>query len=141
MDSSFVSSTIHSTPPSNNGTQIASSNVQPTSSVYVDNKASLIEGTEPLTASEAIVAEAEQKLETKTKKKEALHKAVEELNEYVKSMDRGLSFRLDEESGRQVITVFEVSSGDIIRQIPDEKMLEVARDLAASASGLIAERI
>ncbi|AAW86356.1 MULTISPECIES: flagellar protein FlaG [Aliivibrio] len=139
MDSSFVSSTIHSTPPSNNGTQIASSNVQPTSSVYVDNKASLIEGTEPLTASEAIVAEAEQKLETK--KKEALHKAVEELNEYVKSMDRGLSFRLDEESGRQVITVFEVSSGDIIRQIPDEKMLEVARDLAASASGLIAERI
>ncbi|OCH38131.1 flagellar protein FlaG [Aliivibrio fischeri] len=139
MDSSFVSSTIHSIPPSNNGTQIASSNVQPTSSVYVDNKASLIEGTEPLTASEAIVAEAEQKLETK--KKEALHKAVEELNEYVKSMDRGLSFRLDEESGRQVITVFEVSSGDIIRQIPDEKMLEVARDLAASASGLIAERI
>ncbi|MUK61008.1 flagellar protein FlaG [Aliivibrio fischeri] len=139
MDSSFVSSTIHSTPPSNNGTQIASSNVQPASSVYVDNKASLIEGTEPLTASEAIVAEAEQKLETK--KKEALHKAVEELNEYVKSMDRGLSFRLDEESGRQVITVFEVSSGDIIRQIPDEKMLEVARDLAASASGLIAERI
>ncbi len=139
MDSSFVSSTIHSTHPSNNGTQIASSNVQPTSSVYVDNKASLIEGTEPLTASEAIVAEAEQKLETK--KKEALHKAVEELNEYVKSMDRGLSFRLDEESGRQVITVFEVSSGDIIRQIPDEKMLEVARDLAASASGLIAERI
>lgn len=139
MDSSFVSSTIHSTPPSNNGTQIACSNVQPTSSVYVDNKASLIEGTEPLTASEAIVAEAEQKLETK--KKEALHKAVEELNEYVKSMDRGLSFRLDEESGRQVITVFEVSSGDIIRQIPDEKMLEVARDLAASASGLIAERI
>ncbi|MUK76111.1 flagellar protein FlaG [Aliivibrio fischeri] len=139
MDSSFVSSTIHSPPPSNNGTQIASSNVQPASSVYVDNKASLIEGTEPLTASEAIVAEAEQKLETK--KKEALHKAVEELNEYVKSMDRGLSFRLDEESGRQVITVFEVSSGDIIRQIPDEKMLEVARDLAASASGLIAERI
>ncbi|TGA70139.1 flagellar protein FlaG [Aliivibrio fischeri] len=139
MDSSFVSSTIHSTPPSNNGTQIASSNVQPTSSVYVDNKALLIEGTEPLTASEAIVAEAEQKLEAK--KKEALHKAVEELNEYVKSMDRGLSFRLDEESGRQVITVFEVSSGDIIRQIPDEKMLEVARDLAASASGLIAERI
>ncbi len=139
MDSSFVSSTIHSTLHSNNGTQIASSNVQPTSSVYVDNKASLIEGTEPLTASEAIVAEAEQKLETK--KKEALHKAVEELNEYVKSMDRGLSFRLDEESGRQVITVFEVSSGDIIRQIPDEKMLEVARDLAASASGLIAERI
>lgn len=126
MDSSFVSSTIHSTPPSNNGTQIASSNVQPTSSVYVDNKASLIEGTEPLTASEAIVAEAEQKLETK--KKEALHKAVEELNEYVKSMDRGLSFRLDEESGRQVITVFEVSSGDIIRQIPDErcwKLLEI----------------
>ncbi|MUI53882.1 flagellar protein FlaG [Aliivibrio fischeri] len=139
MDSSFVSSTIHSTLPSNNGTQIASSNVQPTSSVYVDNKASLMEGTELLTASEAIVAEAEQKLETK--KKEALHKAVEELNEYVKSMDRGLSFRLDEESGRQVITVFEVSSGDIIRQIPDEKMLEVARDLAASASGLIAERI
>ncbi|MCP3700144.1 MAG: flagellar biosynthesis protein FlaG [Aliivibrio sp.] len=86
-----------------------------------------------------MVVEAEQQLETK--KKEELYHAVKELNEYVKSMDRGLSFRLDEESGRQVITVFEVNSGEIIRQIPDEKMLEITRELAASASGLIAEKI
>ena len=139
MNLSSVSSSILSSLPSNNGTQIASSNVQPTSSVNTINKTAKTEPSEAMTQSQAIVVEAEQKLETK--KKEELHKAVKELNEYVKSMDRGLSFRLDEESGRQVITVIEVTSGDIIRQIPDEKMLEVARELAASASGLIAERI
>lgn len=136
MTLSFVSSPIL---PSNDGTKFAYSNVQPTSSVNTINKIAASESSEKLTPSQAIIVEAEQQLETK--KKEELHKAVKELNEYVKSMDRGLSFRLDEESGRQVITVIEVSSGDIIRQIPDEKMLEVARELAASASGLIAERI
>lgn len=139
MNPSSVSSSILSSLSPNNGTQIASSNVQPTLSVNTVNKTANTEPSETMTQSQAIVVEAEQKLETK--KKEELHKAVKELNEYVKSMDRGLSFHLDEESGRQVITVIEVSSGDIIRQIPDEKMLEVARELAASASGLIAERI
>ena len=139
MNLSSVSSSILSSLSPNNGTQIASSNVQPTSSVNTINKTATTEPSEAMTQSQAIVVEAEQKLETK--KKEELHKAVKELNEYVKSMDRGLSFRLDEESGRQVITVIAVSTGDIIRQIPDEKMLEVARELAASASGLIAERI
>ena len=139
MNPSFVSSVTPASTPSNNGTQIAYSNLQPTSSVNTINKIAASESSETLTPSQAIVVEAEQKLETK--KKEELHKAVKELNEYVKSMDRGLSFHLDSESGRQVITVREVSSGDIIRQIPDEKMLDVARELAASASGLIAERI
>ncbi|MDD9154787.1 flagellar protein FlaG [Aliivibrio sp. S4TY2] len=139
MNPSFVPSPILTSPPSNNGTQIASSYVQPTSSVNTNNQTVKAEPSELLTPSQAIVVEAEQQLETK--KKEELYHAVKELNEYVKSMGRGLSFRLDEESGRQVITVFEVSSGEIIRQIPDEKMLEVARELAASASGLIAEKI
>ncbi len=139
MNPSFVPSSIQSSTPSNNGTKIASSNLQPTSSVNTINKIAASESSETLTASQAIVVEAEQQLETK--KKEEIHHAVKELNEYVKSMGRGLSFHLDDESGRQVITVREVSSGEIIRQIPDEKMLEVARELAASASGLIAERI
>ncbi|PQJ89747.1 flagellar protein FlaG [Aliivibrio sifiae] len=139
MNPSFVSSPVLTSSPSNNGTQIASSNQQPTSSVNTINKIAASESLETLTPSQAIVVEAEQKLETK--KKEEIHHAVKELNEYVKSMGRGLSFHLDNESGRQVITVREISSGEIIRQIPDDKMLEVARELAASASGLIAERI
>ncbi|CED72044.1 polar flagellar protein FlaG [Aliivibrio wodanis] len=139
MNLSSVSSSILSSLPSSNGTKIASSPMQPTSSVNTSNQVAKSESSEPLTQSQAIVVDAEQKLETK--KKEELHEAIKELNEYVKSVDRGLSFHLDEESGRQVITVREISSGDIIRQIPDDKMLEVARDLAASSSGLIAERI
>ena len=55
-----------------------------------------------------------------------LVKEIKELNEYIKKANRGLAFELDEESGRQVITVYEVSSGDIIRQIPNKEMLEIA---------------
>lgn len=67
-------------------------------------------------------------------------KMVEEMNDFISSINKGLSFRVDEESGRDVVTIYEASTGDIIRQIPDEEMLEVLRRLreqtSRQASGL-----
>ncbi|RNE72781.1 flagellar protein FlaG [Vibrio cholerae] len=75
---------------------------------------------------------------------EQLAKMVEQMNEFVKSINKGLSFRLDHESGREVVTIYEASTGDIIRQIPEEEMLEVLRRLAREQdhrSGLLMAKV
>lgn len=63
-----------------------------------------------------------------------LEKMVEKMDEFVNSINKGLSFRVDEELGRDVVTIYEASTGDIIRQIPDEEMLIILRRLAAASS-------
>ncbi len=71
--------------------------------------------------------------------KDQLEKVVEKMDEFVNSINTGLSFRLDEESGRKVVTIYEASTGDIIRQIPDDEMLIILRRLAVASSGLFVE--
>lgn len=61
-------------------------------------------------------------------------KMVEKVNEFISSLNRGVAFKVDEESGRDVVTIYETTTGDIIRQIPDEEMLEILRRLAAQNS-------
>lgn len=51
--------------------------------------------------------------------------AIELLNQIV--VPKSLSFRLDQESGRSVVTVFDNSTDEVIRQIPAEDALRVAR--------------
>lgn len=68
---------------------------------------------------------------------------VEKMNEFISSINRGLSFRVDEESGKDVVTIYEAKTGNVIRQIPDEDMLEVFRRLAAQATntGLLVDKV
>jgi flagellar protein FlaG len=80
--------------------------------------------------------------EERTKiKADELEKRIDEVNEFIASLNKGLSFRFDDESGRRVVTVLDTSTGDIIKQIPSEEMLEILRRLAANSSGLIVEKV
>jgi flagellar protein FlaG len=60
---------------------------------------------------------------------EQVRNAVSKLNDYVQSMERTLDFQMDEESGKTVIRVFDKSSSELIRQIPNELALELAQNL------------
>lgn len=60
---------------------------------------------------------------------EHLQKAVVAISEYVQSINRDLEFSVDEETERTVIKVIDSASGKLIRQIPDEVFLELARKL------------
>ncbi|EAT12537.1 flagellar protein FlaG [Bermanella marisrubri] len=55
--------------------------------------------------------------------------AVSKLNEYVQSTQRNLDFQLDDESGKTVIRVYDRQSEQLVRQIPDEVALELAKSL------------
>ena len=59
---------------------------------------------------------------------------IEKMDEFVNSINTGLAFRLDEELGRDVVTIYEASTGDVIRQIPEEEILEVLRRLSREQS-------
>ena len=60
-----------------------------------------------------------------------LHEAVSQINDYVQNLQRNLQFTVDEESGRDVVTVIDSQSEEVIRQIPSEEVLELSRRLAA----------
>lgn len=60
---------------------------------------------------------------------EEINRAVAQMNEFVQSERRDLSFSVDEDAGVTVVRVTDSTSGELIRQIPHEVVL----DLAASA--------
>ncbi|WP_423839730.1 flagellar protein FlaG [Vibrio mytili] len=75
--------------------------------------------------------------------REEREKMVAQMNEFVSSINKGLAFRVDEESGKDVVTIYEARTGDVIRQIPDEEMLVVLRRLAehTANSGLLVDKV
>ena len=57
--------------------------------------------------------------------------SVQELNNSPQLISRNLEFRVDENSGRTVITVRDSETNEIIRQIPNEQFLAVSGRLKA----------
>jgi len=62
--------------------------------------------------------------------------AVRRLNQLMAERQRNLSFHVDEASGRTVITVLDATTSAVVRQIPSEEVLALARALEA-ARGLV----
>ena len=95
-------------------------------------------------------AQAVEKVIEATKEREKLNREerermVDQMNDFISSINKGLSFRVDEESGRDVVTIYEADTGDIIRQIPDEELLDILRRLreqtARYSSGLVNQTV
>ena len=63
--------------------------------------------------------------------------AVSKLNEYVQKTQRNLDFSLDEDSGKTVIRVYDRDSEQLVRQIPDEVALELAKKLNTEEPALL----
>ncbi len=55
-----------------------------------------------------------------------LAQAVRDLSQGVQNLQRSLEFSIDETSGRTVIKVFDKNTQEIIRQIPEQHVLEMA---------------
>ncbi len=56
------------------------------------------------------------------------------LADFAKSMNRDLSFRVDESSGRTVVTVIDGETEEVIRQIPSEEVLRLAEALEGASA-------
>ena len=60
---------------------------------------------------------------------EELKEAVERLNEMMKDGQRSLSFSVDQDLEEVVVTVTDVQTDEVIRQIPNEESLQFAKNL------------
>jgi flagellar protein FlaG len=60
---------------------------------------------------------------------EELGKAVEKLQKFVSIAASDIEFSIDEDLGRTVVKVIDRETKDVIRQIPSEEMLELAKML------------
>ncbi|MGQ0528868.1 MAG: flagellar protein FlaG [Panacagrimonas sp.] len=59
-----------------------------------------------------------------------LSQAVQDLRQQARSAGAELDFRIDEDSGRVVVSVIDQADGTVLRQMPSEEALRISRNLA-----------
>ncbi len=67
-------------------------------------------------------------------------KAAESINKLVQQFDRNLQFTVDEDTGTNVVKVIDTASKEVIRQMPTEEMLAIAKALDKLQGLLIKEK-
>ena len=63
--------------------------------------------------------------------------AVSKLNDFAQKTQRDLNFQVDEDSGKTVIKVYDRHSETLVRQIPNEEALEMAKRLSAEEPSML----
>lgn len=58
-----------------------------------------------------------------------LTSAVNSLNDFVDSINKRLSFDIDKNSGREVISVYDNETKELIKQIPSEEVLKLIENI------------
>ncbi|GAA6170839.1 hypothetical protein NBRC116592_05090 [Colwellia sp. KU-HH00111] len=82
--------------------------------------------------------ESKQSSEAKTKD---TAQVVEKLNAFVQLAHRDVVFAVDEQSGRDVISVFEAETQELIRQIPSEEALAILKRMDKALGLLFSEKV
>jgi len=61
--------------------------------------------------------------------RQSIQEAVNLLNQQISASNRGLGFHVDQAINGPVVTVRNMESGDVVRQIPNETVLNIAHNL------------
>ena len=79
-------------------------------------------------------------IEASQPSREVVAKAAEQLQSFVQSMGRNLSFSVDEVSGYNVVRVVNPDTGELIRQLPSDELLKISRDFQRLNNALVSQR-
>jgi len=82
------------------------------------------------------VSNLEPKADNKSEAEEQIKQAVQKIQGVVDNLAQSLRFSIDEETGKTIIKVMDAHTEEIIRQIPTEEAIEIARTLD-KAQGLL----
>ncbi len=66
---------------------------------------------------------------------EKVEQAVKQINDYLQSVQRNLQFSVDRDTNQIVVKVIDAKTGEVVRQIPPESALEMARNMARTKPG------
>lgn len=84
----------------------------------------------PTPASSPVVApKTEPAVNAGPESRQQLEQAVEAVKKFVTPISSNLDFSIDEETGIRVVKVIDSSTQEVIRQIPSEEILQIARAL------------
>ena len=72
-------------------------------------------------------------LDAKEMPREELDDTISQLNDSLQNVQRNLEFSIDKDAGRIVINVKDKETDEVVRQIPSEEVLELARNLHAAS--------
>ena len=96
---------------------------------------------QPTTAAEATQKNATASVPAEPSHDE-LKRAAQQLESFMQSMNRYLEFRIDQDSGRTVVTVKDKTTGETLRQIPSEEVMRLAHNLGGKAhTGLVDQTV
>ena len=71
---------------------------------------------------------------------EQMKQAMEAVNRALESLGGSVQFTVDKETGKTVVRVIDTATHELIRQIPSEEMLQIARSLDRLQGLLIRQR-
>jgi len=72
--------------------------------------------------------------------RESIEKIAADLQKFVQSMGRDLNFSVDETTGYHVVRVIDQSTGELIRQLPSDELLKLAREFEQLNNALVSQR-
>jgi flagellar protein FlaG len=88
----------------------------------------------------AVASQPKVSAESVKQMRENLEAAITQMNQYTQFTQRDIQFNVDKASGRTVVSVIDRESREVIRQIPDEVFLNIARTIEESlANGVEAQ--
>jgi flagellar protein FlaG len=64
-----------------------------------------------------------------------------QIDSFLRSMNKSLQFRLDESTGRMIVSICDSETGEVIRQVPGEEALRIAQDLENRLTGMLDEKV
>jgi flagellar protein FlaG len=70
---------------------------------------------------------------------EVIAKAAQQIQSFVQAMGRNLSFSIDESTGYHVVTVVNPETNEVIRQLPSEELLKIAKNMDQLKNALVSQ--
>jgi flagellar protein FlaG len=68
-----------------------------------------------------------------------IESVTKQIDSFLRSIGRTISFRVDPGSGRTVVSVLDTTTGEVIRQVPGEDALRLAQSIEDSLSAFVDE--
>jgi len=107
--------------------------VKPTEAAVVETEKVRVDTTLTPDGGAAVVQGDSQNKDSAQNQAEKLHVAVSQINDHVQNIQRNLQFTVDDITGKDVVTVVDSETEQVIRQIPSEEVLEVARRITVNS--------
>ena len=118
----------------NNVMQVTRIDVPRTPGVHASED---VEAAKAAVVEQAQQAEAE-KSEAVAPTEEEVTEVVNRMNDFVQSIQRDLSFSVDDETGHEIVQVIDTETSKIVRQIPSEEFLQISKSIS-SLNGILFE--